>query len=131
MENKDIKANTPSIIASKVNTDKWIRSYLLLWSGILQLTEGEFNLLYELVKEYNSLKSTISSDNQRFEMLFSTKTRGRIRTKLDISESLFNNRIHSLKSKDVIINKDNMLSLNNKVLPVKELTFKFYIEDKQ
>lgn len=119
-----------SIVAAKVDTDKWIKSYLTLWSGILALTEGEFNLLYVLVKEYTELKNNISTDNQRFEILFSTKTKKKLRSILDISESLFNNRIHSLKAKSVIIKKDDSLCLNKKVIPVKELTFKFYIEDK-
>lgn len=118
-----------SVYATKVNVDNWIKSYLMLWSTGLNLTEAEFNLIYEFLKEYFSLKQTISSESQVFEVLFSTKSRTKIRNKLDISVSLFNNRISALKAKGVILVKDDNLTLAKRIIPVKEITFKFYTEE--
>jgi hypothetical protein len=115
--------------STKVDNTTWIRNYLMLWSTGLELTDSEFELIYEFVIEYFNLKNTISSDSQVFEVLFSTKCRNKIRTKLDISVSLFNNRISALKSKGVIIVKEDVLQLAKNIIPVKEVCFKFYVED--
>lgn len=115
--------------STKVDNTTWIRNYLMLWSTGLELTDSEFELIYEFIVEYFNLKNTISSDSQAFEVLFSTKSRNKIRTKLDISVSLFNNRISALKSKNVIIVKEDVLQLAKNIIPVKEVCFKFYIED--
>lgn len=115
----------------KVNKVNWIKAYLSLWSTSLDLTGAEFNFIEELLTEYFSIKETVQTDAQAFELLFSTKTRSKIRNKLDISVSLFNNRISNLKSKGVILQVENSLILNKKIVPTTELSFKFIVENGQ
>jgi hypothetical protein len=47
---------------------------------------------------------------------------------LNVSEYTFNNRMASLRKKEVIHLEDGLYYLDKRVLPVEEITFKFVIK---
>jgi len=120
--------NKPRVIKATLSYNAWIKQYVLLWNGIIQLTDSEVELLIEFLYKFFELKKTISTDNELFDILFSTKKRKEIKEKLNISEQIFNNRFTALKKKGVIKEHDGSYKLDNKVIPLQEVTFKFIIE---
>lgn len=123
-----ITATKQHTIKAVLSYEAWIKQYIFLWNGMLQLTTAEIDLLYTLIIKYFELKKVISSDNEVFELLFSTRKRKEIKTELNISEQVFNNRFVALKKKGIIKTVNNSYKLDNKILPLQELTFKFEIK---
>ncbi len=120
--------NKPTIIKASLSYNEWIKQYIMLWNGILQLTDSEVKLLQTFIIKYFELKKIISSDKEIYELLFSTKKRKEIKIELGISEQIFNNRFVSLKKKGIInIDDNDLYRLNNKIIPLTEVTFKFEI----
>lgn len=119
--------NKPKVIKATLDHNQWIRYYIYLWNGTIKLTEAEIDLLELFILKYFELKTTISSDTELFEVLFSTKKRREIKEKLNISEQVFNNRFNAIKKKHIITEVDNEYQLDPMIIPLKEVTFKFEV----
>lgn len=117
----------PKIIKASLSYESWIKQYVLLWNGIVQLTDSEMELLVEFIHTFLELKKAISNDDELFNSLFSTRKRKDIKEKLNISEQVFNNRFNALRKKGVILESNNTYILSNKIIPLEEVTFKFEI----
>jgi len=117
----------PKVVKATLDHSSWIRYYIYLWNGSVKLTEAEIDLLELFIYKYFELKSTISSDSELYELLFSTKKRREIKEKLNISEQVFNNRFTALKKKNIIKEVNQEYSLNPMIIPLKEVTFKFEV----
>ena len=119
--------NKPKVIKASLSFNQWVKQYVLLWNGFVQLTDAEIDLLIEFITKYFELKKNITADTDLYELLFSTKKRKEIKDKLGISEQVFNNRFTALKKKGVILEIENTYKLSNKIIPLQEITFKFEI----
>ncbi len=119
--------NKPKVVKATLDFNSWIRYYIYLWNGSIKLTEAEIDLLELLLIKYFDLKSTISSESELYESLFSTKKRRDIKEKLNISEQVFNNRFTALKKKNIILETKGEYRLNPMIIPLKEVTFKFEV----
>ena len=119
----------PVVVTATLTYKQWIKQYILLWNGMLQLTEAEVDLLNTFIVRYLDLKKRISTEEERYELLFSTRNRKEIKTELGISEQVFNNRFSSLKKKGIIKSTTNSYKIDNKLIPLHNVTFKFNITD--
>jgi hypothetical protein len=116
--NKTITASIPK--AQLVNV------YLSLWNGILKLTDKELLIVEALVSKYLELQLVIKDTKYLYEVLFSTQSLKDIRIKLGLKEQTLNNYKGSLKGKGILlIDNDGNYSLDERVIPVTQITFKF------
>lgn len=119
----------PKVVKATLNHTQWIRYYIYLWNGSIKLTEAEVDLLALLIEKYFELKSTISSESELYEVLFSTRKRREFKEKLNVSEQVFNNRFTAIKRKKIIIEANNEYKLNPLIIPVNEVVFKFEVKE--
>lgn len=117
----------PKVVKAILDYNQWVRYYIYLWNGSIKLTEAEIAVLCLLLLKYLELKSSISSELDLYEILFSTRTRRDIKEKLNISEQVFNNRFTALKKKSIIIQIKDTYKINPMMIPLKEVTFKFEV----
>ena len=115
-------------ITATVKREDFTRYYLVLWNGMLKMTEKELDLVEALVNKYLELSNVITDRKYLYEFLFNNQTQKDIRLKIGMKEQTFHNYKTSLRNKGVILmDKDGNQSLNEKVIPVQEITFKFKV----
>jgi hypothetical protein len=120
----------PVTISVQVSRDDFIRHYLVLWNGMLNLTEKELDLLEALIEKYLELVEVIKDRKYLYDFLFSPSVQKEIRDRAKMKEQTFHNYKASLKAKGIIvIDNDGNLSLDPKVIPMEEITFKFKINE--
>ena len=117
--------NQHKSLTIKVNNDTYIKSYLLLWRGYLELTNSDIDVLIEFITIFNQLKLTNSNEDLCFIEVFNRDNRKFVMTKLNMSEYSFNNIFMRLKKKVIIQKTKYGYRLNSKVLPVDSITFNF------
>jgi hypothetical protein len=118
---KTIKATIPQA--------SFARTYITLWNGMLGLTDKEMDLIEEFVNRYNNYCMSLKDTKLIYELLFSTQTMKEIRNKINMNEQQFNNYKSALKKKKVIhMDDDGNYRLDERVIPVSEITFKFEIQ---
>jgi len=118
------------IITASIPKDQLVKAYLTLWNGILQLTDKELLIMESLVSKYLELQLVIKDSKYLYEVLFSTQSLKDIRIRLNLKEQTLNNYKVSLKSKGIlIIDRDGNYSLDERVIPVNQITFKFETHD--
>ena len=109
----------------KVSGDPII-GYITLWNGTWKLTDMEISVLSELLKSYLKLKQEGLKEPYLSKFLFSTENKREIKNKIeDLSDQGFANYIASLKKKNIITEKNNNFIIDERVIPVKKLTFEF------
>lgn len=114
------------VINASIPKDQLVNVYLALWNGILKLTDKELLIVEALVSKYLELQLVIKDPKYLYEVLFSTQSLKDIRIKLNLKEQTLNNYKGSLKIKGILhIDKDGNYSLDERVIPVNEITFKF------
>lgn len=112
----------------RVNKRDYVSNYLKIFSGGLQLTNKELKYLEELVFKYITLEEEGLKEPYLSQIVFSRETTSDIRKVLKVTPQGLNNYKSSLKSKRVIIGPEEQLTLNKKIIPQKELNFKFIVE---
>lgn len=109
----------------KVSGDPII-GYITLWNGTWKLTDKEISVLAEFLKSYLKLQKEGLREPYLSKFLFSTDNKRDIKEKLEtMSEQGIANYIASLKRKNIIIEKGGNNVLDERVIPVKKLTFEF------
>lgn len=109
----------------KVSGDPII-GYITLWNGTWRLTDMEISVLSEFLKSYLQLKKDGLKEPYLSKFLFSTENKREIKGKVEkLSEQGLANYIASLKRKNIIIEKEGINVLDERVIPVKKLTFEF------
>ena len=88
----------PKVVKATLDHSSWIRYYIYLWNGSVKLTEAEIDLLELFIHKYFELKSTISSDSELYEVLFSTKKRREIKEKLNISANIDPENLNKMRA---------------------------------
>lgn len=113
----------------KINTsrDDYVKLYLRLWNGVLNLTQGELETLEEIVKKYLSISQSGVKEPFSWELTFSTTSRREIQSSLNYSQQQFNNYFKQLRDKKIILNNGGY-SLDPRVLPIDTITFQFKIQ---
>ena len=94
-----------------INEDNFYLMFLSTINGVLKFSEKEILILNEFI-HYENLYV------QEPEIIFSTYTRKKIQTKLDISGSNLNNYIKSLKQKGAIKVINGIERVDEKIIPV-------------
>jgi hypothetical protein len=84
----------------KVSGDP-IRAYITLWNGTWRLTDKEVDVLSEFLRSYLKLK------------------------KDGLKEPYLSKYLFSLKKKNIILETENGSTIDERVIPVKKLTFEF------
>jgi len=103
-----------------------ILAYLTLWNGTWKLTDMEISVLTEFLRSYIKLKKDGLIEPYLSKFLFSTENKRDIKSRIDkLSEQGLANYIASLKRKNIILETDNNLSLDSRVIPIKKITFEF------
>ena len=116
------------IIKATLPEASFVRAYITLWNGMLGMTEKEIDAAEEFVNRYIGYSKAIKDTRLVYELLFSTQTMKEIRNKIGMTEQQFNNYKVALRKKKVIhMDEDGNYRLDERVIPVSEITFKFEI----
>ena len=107
----------------------FIKQYLLLWKGYLNLTDSEITILNELLYMYFDLYKKNGNKDLSFIEVFNSENRKFISDKLELSIHSFNNTFMRLKNKGIIVKTKYGYEVNSRLLPVKSITFNFNIKD--
>jgi hypothetical protein len=108
----------------KIKEEDFIRWYILLFNGWLELTSKEISILEEFIRLKISLETQISNEDLLNNQLFSSVSRQLIREKCNISsEQSFNNHFGALKNKGVIDKTSKGYKISPKILPQKHVVF--------
>lgn len=105
------------------------RAYIELLQPILKLRDRECDVFSQLLF-FNYLKKDIKDPKDRFELIFSTKSKKQIIDNLGIKDSILQNTLSILRKKNLII--DNMIPDKFHIYPTNnniELTFKLEIKN--
>jgi hypothetical protein len=109
----------------KVKVDP-IVGYITLWNGTWRLTDMEVSVLSEFLRSYLNFRKEGLKEPYLSKFLFSTENKKEIKSKVEnLSEQGLANYIASLKRKNIIIEKDGVSMLDERVIPVKKITFEF------
>jgi hypothetical protein len=115
MENKTVKVSGDPI-----------RAYITLWNGTWRLTDKEVDVLSEFLRSYLKLKKDGLKEPYLSKYLFSLDNRKEIKEKItNISDQGIVNYLSSLKKKNIILETENGSTIDERVIPVKKLTFEF------
>lgn len=117
-------------IRATYTTQRWVRTYLTIWQGMLGFSERELDVLFLIVERHLHLLETVLDVSLQAEMLLSTAARTTMRTTLGMSTNHFQNTLTSLGEKRAIQKAGNgYYALNPKLVPQQELTFTFTIQE--
>lgn len=111
----------------KVNGD-FVLSYITLWNGTWKLTEKEIDVLVAFIKSYLRLKDDGLKEPYLSKLLFSTESKREIKLNLGkMTDQGLANYISSLKKKGILreISPDGIYVIDERVIPVKKITFEF------
>ncbi len=115
-------------ITINTSRDDYVKLYLRLWNGVLNLTQGELDTLEEIIKKYLTITSSGVKEPFSWELTFSTGSRKEYQSILNFTQQQFNNFFKQLRDKGIILSKDNGYSIDPRVLPVDIITFQFKIQ---
>ncbi len=108
---------------------KMFKAFVTTMQPVLNLRDRESDVFAQLLY-YNFLKKDIKNLKDRFELVFSSKTKKLIMENLGIKDSILQNTLSILRKKNLIIN--NEIPLKYHIYPTDnklELTFKFNIKN--
>jgi hypothetical protein len=110
---------------------KMFKAFVTTMQPVLNLRDREADVFAQLLY-YNFLKKDIKNLKDRFELVFSTKTKKLIMQNLDIKDSILQNTLSILRKKNLIINNEIPLKFHiyptdNKI----ELTFNFKLKENE
>jgi hypothetical protein len=110
---------------------KMFKAFVTTMQPVLNLRDREADVFAQLLY-YNFLKKDIKNLKDRFELVFSTKTKKLIMQNLNIKDSILQNTLSILRKKNLIINNEIPLKFHiyptdNKI----ELTFNFKLKDNE
>jgi len=108
---------------------KMFKGFVTTMQPVLNLRDREADVFAQLLY-YNYLKRDIKNLKDRFELVFSSKTKKLIMQNLDIKDSILQNTLSILRKKNLIINNEIPLKYHIYLTDGKiELTFKFNIKN--
>lgn len=93
------------------------------FAPIKDLTEGEINVLAEIMRLNNHYHDKIKEDHIRRNLIFSQDSRKEMCDKLGMSRDTFNNYLSFLRKKK-ILDKNNMLIKALNIFPTDTFEFK-------
>ena len=117
------------MITARVNKEQYIKSYIRIWNGVFSLTKNEQSLLYILLREYIKMDEGNVAEPYRSQLLFNTANLREMREELGMSVQNFNNSKNALKKKKAIFPNGDSYTISPKLIPVKELVFKFIVDE--
>lgn len=114
-----------------ITEQKMFKAFVTTMQPVLNLRDREADVFAQLLY-YNFLKKDIKNLKDRFELVFSTKTKKLIMQNLNIKDSILQNTLSILRKKNLIINNEIPLKFHiyptdNKI----ELTFNFKLKDNE
>jgi hypothetical protein len=114
-------------ITVNIDDDLFFKAYLKVMSPVFNVKNRELEVLAELIRRNNELKSTPEAD--RWRAIFSYESRVDLASKLEMSPASLGNNLTSLRRKNVIV--DNRVIDKFLIYPNDEhefeLKFKFKI----
>ena len=116
----------------KVNTRQAIARFLLITKPMHKLMNKEIEILVEILVLFTEEQGNFKRVEDAWKIVFSRDNMYNIRTKLNISKAVYNNRLYALRRKGIIKNNqvipayNPMIDPNNKSF---ELIFRFEIDE--
>ena len=102
-------------LKSSGNLSKGYRMYVELILPLLNNTRKRSADVFSQLLYFNYLKREIKSDEDRFDIIFSTKYKNMIKENLNISDAVLQNCLTELRKNKLIV--DNKISNNYMVYP--------------
>jgi hypothetical protein len=103
-------------------------SYLRLWNGGLGLTQKELDILFFFIKKRRKYESDGVPDGYINSMLFNTESITDLKKELNMSNSNWGNYKSKLMEKDILIEKDDSITIHPMLIPKEKVTIEFIIE---
>lgn len=103
----------------KVNEKQFFKVWLTLMQPFLQLRNQDLNVLAYLLYYRHTIFQEVSNEAIVDDLLFSTRSRNKIKEDIGIKGYAFNNALTALRKKGLI----NGSSLSKKIIPVIEDNF--------
>lgn len=103
----------------KVNEKQFFKVWLTLMQPFLQLRNQDLNVLAYLLYYRHAILQEVSNEAIVDDLLFSTRSRNKIKEDIGIKSYAFNNALTALRKKGLI----NGSSLSKKIIPVVEDNF--------
>lgn len=116
-------------LTTKVTRDEFINQYITIWNGGLQLTEKEREVLHKFLLRYLELIDNGLKEPYIGELVFASKNVREIGTELGLTAQGINNYKAQLRDKGVLIDKGDHYEIHPRLIPQKELTFKFIVTE--
>lgn len=100
----------------------FFKAWVTLLQPFLNIRPKEAEVLAKLIEHRHEIAQSLTDEDEISLILFSTKRRKQMREELNIEELNFNNLIHALRKKPLIIND----KLIKKVIPIISKDFKSF-----
>lgn len=105
------------------------RIYLTIWQSIIGISDRELDVLAEILDKRRELVNDGLKEPYLSEYLFNTKSRKEYCDRLEITTFNFQNILSALKKKELLIEgEDGAVTIDERLIPVTELTFNFIEE---
>ena len=109
-----------------VDDDSHVKAWLKIWSGVLSLTNMDIEILSYIMINYIKVKRDGVMEPYASKLVLGNDSIKDIRKKFNnMSRQAFNNYKAKFKEKKVLIEEEDVLFINPKLVPQKELVFKF------
>lgn len=114
-------------LKAKVTKEQFIKNYINIFNGGLRITSKEKEFLYEILLRYLNLIDEGLKEPYLSKLVFSKEVITEIKNKLSLSSQGLNNYKTQLKRKGVFKETAVGIQIDAKLIPQKELIFKFEI----
>lgn len=114
-------------LKARVNKWQFIDCYINIWNGQLELTDKEKLLFRQILFKYLSLHEQGLKEPFLSQLLFSKESLNEIRNELGLKAQGFHNYKTQLITKRAIRETEGGYIIDPKLVPQKEVTFKFEV----
>jgi len=116
-------------IKQHLSQREFIRCYLIIWKGALDITGKELDILTEFLVKYFELIPKINDKGILYKLLFSPDIKKEVQQATGITDDNFYTYLSRLKKKNIIIKDDKgILRFNDYIIPVNNLNFEFIVK---
>tara|TARA_R110000822_G_scaffold2004_7_gene9560 strand:- start:15128 stop:15487 length:360 start_codon:yes stop_codon:yes gene_type:complete len=111
----------------KTDPKDHIDKYLRVWNGLIGLTKKEFAVAVSLLELHAKISEDGVKEPYLSELLFSTSGLKKLKEDHSLNNSAWYMVKKALIKKSFLSNSEESFSINPKMIPCEELTFKFIV----
>jgi hypothetical protein len=116
------------IVTATLTKDQWVRAYLTLWQGMLNLTDKELEIAVTLIRHFLLIRTRVSDDETASYLMLSRGTRRKIKLEHNLSAAGLGNYLIAFTKKGLLTKDDGVYKVVDKLIPQESITFNFTIK---